>query len=112
MLGKDAEEDDGYVRDATVAGGFRDAVIKLLDASPQLDDPSGTCRYDASYQLGQNGTIRTINLCQSNLSLSFLPQGRPLTHVYTILLRLCLHLLGTKDWDLTKRMDQPALCSK
>jgi len=75
MQGEDVEEDDECFRDATVTGGFRDAVTKLLDSSPQPDDPSGTCRYDATYQLGQTEKIRTIDprdggpLCYVNVRL-------------------------------------------
>ena len=42
----------------------------------------------------------------SEPDLELLAQGRPLPHIYTNPLRLCLHLPGTEDWDSTKRIDQ------
>jgi len=56
---------------------------------------------DIAYSPGKMPTVR-IN----EPDLEYLAQGRPLPHVYTNPLRLCLHLPGTEDWDSTKRIDQ------
>lgn len=59
--------------------------------------------YQASivYSLGKTPAVRI-----SDPDLELLAQGRPLPHVYTNPLRLCLHLPGTEDWNSTKRIDQ------
>jgi hypothetical protein len=56
---------------------------------------------DVAYSLGKTPTVRI-----SEPDLELLAQGRPLPHVYTNPLRLCLHLPGIEDWDAAKRIDQ------
>ena len=56
---------------------------------------------NVAYSLGKAPTVRI-----SEPDLEILAQGRPLPHVYTNPLRLCLHLPGTEDWDSNKRIDQ------
>jgi len=50
------------------------------------------------------GNMPTVWVDEPDLEL--LALGRPLPHVYTSPLRLCLYLPGTGEWDARKRIDQ------